>query len=567
MLTDKERALLQTLDPDLLERDVLRIAEYERVSGSNGEKQAADYIVHELSKAGVKNGIKFYPALLSNPVTARLVCWLGAQRWDVTCKTRSFSGTSYPNDISGELVYVSADNLISNVHEYLLVRNKENCQYADKIVLSETSNPIAILDAQRRGAKGYIHWWKSSTEDLIHEGTFNPVWGTPNPGEQELCPAIPVVAVNYTDGNKLYDSAFSRPRIEIFTVLQEEVEAVPLVFAEIMPSNGSEEYLLIGSHLDSWYKGVTDNATGNALALSLARLIARYGEKLQCGVKFAWWSGHSNGRYAGSAIYARENFTSLLTNCLAYMNIDMPGQRHATDYSKLACGMELFEPAGQSVHDIIGQTGMFCGPVRGWDQSFQNIGITPYFVWASALPEGHRDRVGDSFMSWWWHTEYDTERFYDSNVMLKDARLYLLAASRLLNGGSKVFRLDSLLSQVNSEILALGDVLTGIANYHDCCQSVAEVLLLAKRRQDENSLPWRYKAYIIKKLNQILYTEKGSHQQDWALNQQFLPGLRAARLQGSGKLDSKGELILKHYLECQVNRIAAICLDIKHLIK
>lgn len=79
----------------------------------------------------------------------------------------------------------------------------------------------------------------------------------------------------------------------------------------------------MSSHYDSWDYGVTDNATGNAAVLELARVLSQ--KQLRRGVKIAWWPAHSNGRYAGSTWYCDEQFEDLDARCVALVNMDSPG--------------------------------------------------------------------------------------------------------------------------------------------------------------------------------------------------------------------------------------------------
>src|SRR5699024_10089069 len=90
---------------------------------------------------------------------------------------------------------------------------------------------------------------------------------------------------------------------------------LPLVIADV-PGRESDNFLLVGSHIDSWYEGITDNATGDASLLELARVLAEFEEKLTHGVRFAWWPGHSTGRYSGSTWYADTYFMELRNKAL-----------------------------------------------------------------------------------------------------------------------------------------------------------------------------------------------------------------------------------------------------------
>ncbi len=68
--------------------------------------------------------------------------------------------------------------------------------------------------------------------------------------------------------------------------------------------------MLIAGHFDSWHLGATDNATGNVACLELARVLYAQRDRLQRGVRIAWWPGHSNGRYTGSTWYVDHHWRS-----------------------------------------------------------------------------------------------------------------------------------------------------------------------------------------------------------------------------------------------------------------
>jgi hypothetical protein len=73
--------------------------------------------------------------------------------------------------------------------------------------------------------------------------------------------------------------------------------------------------------------------------------------------------------------------------------------------------------------------------------------------------------------------------------------------------------------------------------------------------------------FLVRRLNQLLYVEKGSHLQDWAMEQGFLPGLDAARWLRRGDLGPRQAAILRHYLACQANRLADLCDTMKMVLK
>jgi N-acetylated-alpha-linked acidic dipeptidase len=74
-----------------------------------------------------------------------------------------------------------------------------------------------------------------------------------------------------------------------------------VVVAEVRGRIEPEQFELVDGHVDSWHVGIGDNATGDATLLEVARALQAHRDQLARSVRIAWWSGHSHGRYAGSA--------------------------------------------------------------------------------------------------------------------------------------------------------------------------------------------------------------------------------------------------------------------------
>ena len=132
----------------------------------------------------------------------------------------------------------------------------------------------------------------------------------------ENYPDFPVVGLTSCDRESilplLTPGACSRTAT-VRSVLQCGCVRLQIPVAEL--AGETPEYVLVGSHYDSWDYGVTDNATGNAAVLELARVLSQ--KQLRRGVKIAWWPAHSNGRYAGSTWYCDEQFEDLDARCVA----------------------------------------------------------------------------------------------------------------------------------------------------------------------------------------------------------------------------------------------------------
>jgi len=582
------------LHSERIEEHLARIASFDRLSGSKGEEEAVRYIEEVLSKAGIRYSIDRYPMLLSNPRGAELRVFEGKAVRHIPAKTRSFSGDTGGIPRRGPLRWIDPASLFTDPFLFHLGEKTLERDLEGLIVCTPVLNPIQVLQLEKRGAVASIPVWEGK-EELIHEGINDPVWGTPTPDQLRYYTNLPLLVISQKQGEELKSLCRSGRRVEgeVTTKVEASWYRVPQVEAEVGPQNETLPYVLLGCHLDSWYKGATDNGTGNALVLAILEILQTHGSDLRYPVKAVFWSGHSNGRYAGSAAYARSRFLDLWNRCLGYINIDMPGLRGATDYTRIASGPELYDAAFHIVREITGQEGTYVKPVRGWDQSFQNIGVSPFFVWASTLPKDHPDSTANSFMSYWWHTEEDLLPYHDPRILLQDGKIYTLAAYRLGTTPEKLFKPERLLEAVESRLLQLEgeggtvfpfssllavwrdfrisftnrwsqwsalthtDTFTYSENVSSATRDPAnqtESAVLAQPGNANHPSPFLSFLRCLKLLNRLYYTEKEGYTQDFALEQEALPGLSRVRyLQDPLLKEAERELLL-HYLHQQGNR-------------
>jgi hypothetical protein len=301
---------------------------------------------------------------------------------------------------------------------------------AGKVVLSADGGPDGVGRAQERGALAHVHVWPSD-EPVIHEMIATSVWGTPTPESAARVPRIPSLGVTRADGERLRARAERGPvRVRLAAEVRTGWAPMPLVVADL-PGN-EETFLLVGAHIDSWYEGITDNATGDAALIEMARALARHRGALRHGVRFAWWSGHSTGRYAGSTWYADTRFGELRERCLGYLNIDSPGVRETAIWDCRYNTGEVEHVTRGVVRELSGQEPNTRRPLKAADQSFLGIGL-PSLGAFRMLPLDHPDRkaVGGCGGGWWWHTPADTLDKADPAILAEDTRVYLTLTARM----------------------------------------------------------------------------------------------------------------------------------------
>ncbi|MCX7786479.1 MAG: M28 family peptidase [Spirochaetes bacterium] len=566
----EENRLLRALQLERIESHLSQIASYDRLAGSRGEEEAVQYIQEVFEQKGIWYRIKRYPVLLSNPIRAELRVFCNGKKQQIPAKTRSFSGETKEGPKRGILRWIDPGSLVSDTILFQLIERRLERDLEGCIPCTPILNPIQVLQLEKRGAVASLQIWQGK-EELIHEGINNPIWGTPNPEQLRYYTNLPILVICQKHGEELKSlwNMGSRLEGEIYTRVETGWYSIPQLEAEVGPKGEKLPFVLIGSHLDSWYQGATDNGTGNAIVLSILETLQEWAQDLRFPVKAVFWSGHSNGRYAGSAAYARDNFQDLWNRCIGYINLDMPGLRGASDYSRLASGPELVDAAKDIVYEITGQKGSYVRPVRGWDQSFQNIGVSPFFVWASTLPPGHPDSTANTFMSYWWHTEEDLLPYHDPEVLLQDGKIYLLAAYRLASYPETLFKPDRLIEEIDSRLKSFDwgefpsvlqssllkewqDFRAGYKKY--CSHWIGSEQRKHRPQQQDSSHQFLRLLRSVKLLNRLYYTEKDSYTQDFALEQEALPGLSRISSLHDPRLSDEERELLRHYLIQQLNR-------------
>ncbi|TMQ20944.1 MAG: M28 family peptidase [Candidatus Rokuibacteriota bacterium] len=364
---------------------VRTIGAWERESGSAGEARAFDYIEGTLKAYGVEVERREIEAYISLPQDGRLALADGAA---ITGLTHSFSASV--DALAGEVVDVGD------------AQPEDLPRAAGKIALIRgLATPGKAWAAERAGALGQIF----VVMDHLHNMIVTTIWGTPSPDTAWRIPATPCVSILGADGDRLRLLLERGPlRVRMTTRVRTGWMPIPHLVGELA-GRGENRFLLLSGHVDAWHYGAMDNGTANATMLEVARLLAARRDALRRGIRFAFWSGHSHGRYAGSAWYADHAWHELHRRCVLHLNCDSTGARGAIDYGHL-----------------------------------QGVGVPSAFMSLSGLPTQDTELsramqrlVGSAGFPWWWHTKDDTVDKIDADVLALDTKVYLASALRWLN--------------------------------------------------------------------------------------------------------------------------------------
>ncbi|WP_053947859.1 M28 family peptidase [Halolamina sediminis] len=427
---------------DLLEE----FATLNRVSGSDDEVAAADYICDRLDANGITYRRHEPELYISQPHSATIET-IDREFEPGPVKTVSFSAST---TVSGPVEYVGSaggDLLEDEEEDDAREPYHDVGDLSGRIALTKAGSLSirAVRKLSEKGAIGVIAIHKHDREP--HNGIATPIWGgAPRYDEREKIPDVPIANVNSPDGETLREWAESDAglELELSTDLTTDWMECPVVVAEIegeaAPNN--DDFVLLHGHYDSWYVGVTDNATGDAGLLEAARVFEQHSDELERNLRIAWWPGHSTGRYAGSTWYADQFAQELAERCVAQVNMDSPGAKDATEYTDMSCWTpEAHELVGDAIDDVTGAPYEEQFPYRAGDYSFDNLGITGFFMLSSNIPaeireeRGYHPVGGCGGNSDAWHVSTDTLEKAGENELLRDIRLYVISVARVLNAG------------------------------------------------------------------------------------------------------------------------------------
>jgi N-acetylated-alpha-linked acidic dipeptidase len=521
-----------------------------RETGAPDERAAVDYIAETLRADGIDVTVHEFRGFVSLPRDASIEV-LSPSAAGIPCRPRSFGANTPPEGLEGELVFVGS--LEEDRSKMIFARTGEEGDYDGKdvrgrIVLGTAGGPDGVKRAYDHGAIAYIHMWPSG-EDAIHEMIVTSIWGTPTPESIGRLPKIPALSIKKADGERLREMMAGGPvRVRIHARAETGWRTLPLAVADIPGQD--PDFLLVGAHIDSWYEGVTDNATGDACLMEMARAFKKQQKKLRRGVRFAWWPGHSHGRYAGSTWYADAAFDELRRRALGYLNIDSPGVRHTEIFDCRYNMGEVEDLMKRTVPEVTGQSANIRRPFKAGDQSFWGVGL-PSFGAFRMLPLDHADRatVGGSGAGWWWHTPADSLEKADAEILAKDTQLYLTIAARVVAPAVLPFNFVPAARDFSTLLGELAQAARGAVALDDLAAKAGEFGALAARLEDvradlEGATAGRRPAgkaaariarlnrglmALSRIINPVLYTVEGPYDHDPALQAPMLPGLQAAK--------------------------------------
>jgi len=409
-----EQDVVAQISVDELMRHTAFLSEEDRESGSPGEARACRYFREFMEDLGFETKIMEIENFISLPIRA-VVKVLSPESRELTGLTPSFSA-SCPEGIEGDLIYLPKG---------------ARADLAGKIVMQEgLAAPLPTFEMEKQGAIGQV--WINGVE-LPVNCIASTIWGHPTPETSNRLPKTPMLSLGRPDGEYLKSVCKKGPaRVRLVTELKTGFMKVPLAVAEVRGLTEPDKYVLFNGHIDSWHKGASDNGTANACMLETARVVSKHRDRLRRGIRFLWWSGHSQGRYSGSTWYVDHCWADLHRHAIVHLNVDSLGCQGATYYGEVECTSEMYDLGREVIKKYTGQAPKYDRMGHSGDNSFWGVGLPTLFQLLSRQPpEPSGKEALVKGLAWFWHTAADTIDKIDPDILLNDTRVYMAALWRL----------------------------------------------------------------------------------------------------------------------------------------
>jgi len=511
--------ILQDLDIDRVSERIKWFVDHTpyRIAGSDDEARAADYVAHCLREYGLETRNDTFYAFNSFPLYSQLELLVPEQRLIPSLPCAHIRSTARDGE-KLELIYVGS----GSYEDYQAVDPR------GKAVLVEVSYSPPVPEkariASELGAAAILCMNWGNDEPVICNRGLKAVWGNPTEETAGHIPHLAGISIRRSDGLALKElcQRHDQVTIRLAAIAEAKWSQIHQPIGVLHGNGKSDQFIVVGAHLDAWQPGVTCNATGNATALELCRVLSQYRERLDRDIWFVFWNGHEIAEAAGSTWFVDHYWDALNKNGLAYVNIDSTGLGDAVLYEVKASD-ELYDFTYRNARAILppDMAIRMMGLPKIGDQSFFGIGVPSTAQRMSYTDEYIKSSHGVT-LGWWNHTSEDGYDKYSPDNIRHDLRvtaslLYHMARARtvpyLFERKFKTIE-DKLevVSAQNQGRLSLGDLMD---NLHAAKKNV---LAIQSRREtlggEQVELYNDFMLSVSRLLTNVFQTYADKYQQD-----------------------------------------------------
>jgi len=437
-----------------------------RISGKGEDLKAANYIIDQMKSYGLETKLIEFETYNSWPRTSELKIISPEERLIESLPCCHVEST-LPQGEELELVYVGPGGYDDYVGK----------DVKGKAVLVEVSyapaTPEKARIAAEKGAVAIICMnWGRDDNDYICMRALKAVWGNPTPESFNNIPKISGLSVSRKEGQYLKRRCLENNSVKIFINVKAERHwcKVQQPMGILRGTEEPEKFLLAAAHLDVWSPGATDNATGDATMLELARVFAKHRDKIKRSIYFLNWNGHEIAEAAGSTWFADHYFDDLDKNCIGYIVVDSTGLAGATVYYGEA-SRELSDFAEKAILNSLKEKRPVKYLPKNGDQSFFGIGVPSVVGRMTYTPEEIKETNGAT-LGWWNHSTADGMDKVDPAVLEKDIKVNCSYFLGLLNPNVLPYdftktcmdistKLENI-NKVSGDIIELGSIISNV---------------------------------------------------------------------------------------------------------
>jgi hypothetical protein len=226
----------------------------------------------------------------------------------------------------------------------------------------------------------------------------------------------------------------------------------------------------------------------------------------------------------------------------------------------------------QAIYDVTGKEAHGERPHQAGDYSFNNIGLSGFFMLLSTMPKDmlkEKDYypVGGCGANIAWHTENDTLEIADKDNLMRDLRVYVATLQRVLNNPLHPFDFRKLAAEFHNTLTTYANAADGEVDFAAAFDALAELksaldklygngaALVEKSVSD--SAVRAYNDTILemgRTLIQINYTRQGMFRTEPAVKIPPLPDIAPAM--ELGKASGHQRQVIRTHLMRGVNRVA-----------
>jgi Predicted aminopeptidases len=439
--------ILKEIDVDRITQDIRWMVDNVpyRIAGGEDEKKAAEYVTNRMSEMGLAAHIDTFNAFNSFPRSSKFTV-LSPVSMEMDSLPCAHIRSTDSSGKEMELVYVASGSYDCY----------KNVDVLGKAVLVEVSYSPAVPEKARiaweMGAAAIVCMnWGSGQDVICHRG-LKAVWGNPTEETVKNIPQLTGIGITQKDGRTLKDLCLAGQtvRVRISAVAEPAWSEVHQPVGIIRGNGECDEVIIVGSHLDAWSPGVTCNATGNATALELARVLALHRGQLKRDIWFVFWNGHEIAEAAGSTWFVDHYWDMLNKKGIIYLNIDSTGMKDATLY-EVKHSAELRDFAVETVKSVSDMETRLNNMTKIGDQSFFGIGI-PSLAQRMSFTKEYMERNCGATLGWWNHTREDGFDKYDPKNIALDTKIMTAVLWRMANVRILPYRFAGKLRDISERV-------------------------------------------------------------------------------------------------------------------